>query len=150
MQDATWHRRDVGWFRYGRHPEGRVGSWKVTRVPEDPPIVIYQTGDGWIVDDEPGEQHTMLHGLTEDEIGRRLRLLWQWGGSTRTPGYRSGLRPRCGRTLQRPDLEPTTSSSRIRSGVSCHLGLGLLRCSRWRSSLVLCGQTARFLEDHLQ
>ncbi|MEU3452089.1 hypothetical protein ABZ671_00400 [Micromonospora sp. NPDC006766] len=50
-----------------------MGDWKITRVPEDPPLVIYQTGDGgWIVDDAPGEQHTMLHGLTGEEIRTAL------------------------------------------------------------------------------
>jgi hypothetical protein len=73
MRDAGWRRRDVGWFGYGRFREGRVGNWKITRVPEDPPIVIYHTGDGgWIVDDAPRERHTILNGLTEDEIRTAL------------------------------------------------------------------------------
>ena len=60
----------IGWFRYGRHPEGRVGEWQVTRTPDDPPIVIYRTGDQtWIIDDD---QHVTLNGATGTDIQNAL------------------------------------------------------------------------------
>jgi hypothetical protein len=58
-----------GWFRYGRHPEGKVGQWTITRAPDDPPIVAWRVADdAWIIADDPGEQHVHVDGFSEDDI----------------------------------------------------------------------------------
>lgn len=62
--------KPYGWFRYGRrHPEGKVGEWTITRTPDDPPVVVWRVPDGgWIIDDDPGDQHVQVDGFSEDDI----------------------------------------------------------------------------------
>jgi hypothetical protein len=62
-----------GWFRYGRHPEGKVGRWTLTRSPGDPAIVVWRVGDDeWIIDDVDRDQHVQVDGFTEPEIRAAL------------------------------------------------------------------------------
>jgi hypothetical protein len=77
-----------GWFRYGRHPEGKVGQWTITRSPDDPPLVVWKVADDvWIVDDDPGEQHIHVDGFTEADIQVALAFAQAMGWVTAGTEY---------------------------------------------------------------
>jgi hypothetical protein len=64
-----------GWFTYGRNPSGKVGQWTITRMPGDPPLVVWRVDETtWIVDDDINDQHARLDGFTEAEIRSALVL----------------------------------------------------------------------------
>jgi hypothetical protein len=58
-----------GWFSYSRSPDGRFGEWTLTRTPDDPPILIWEAGDGTsVIDDQTGDRYVQLFGFTAEEI----------------------------------------------------------------------------------
>jgi hypothetical protein len=80
-----------GWFRYGRNPSGVVGQWRITRLPHDPPIVVWRVGDDeWIVDDDTGDQHVQVDGFTAAEIRAALAFaqIMGWIAAEPEPVFR--------------------------------------------------------------